>query len=109
MNTTITIQPAEFIDNVWVGKTGKIVEGKKMPYPFHIDASTGDVLHQDFWQGDPYRCIGFQSRVDVQHVDLWWPDAAADPSKIEGMYAVFVKERGGMYTYTLPIESAKQS
>lgn len=101
----ITIQPEQFTDNVWVNKEGKIVEGKKLPYPFHVEADTGLVTRQDFWNGDPYAIVGFQNKDDVQQVDLWWDDAARNPDSIVGKFAVMTKRGGGLYTYTLAIES----
>lgn len=104
MSRTITIQPEAFTDNVWVGKTGEIVEGKKLPYPFHI-AEDGKVLRQEFWNGDPSGIVGFQRDVEVQKVDLWWADAAKNPEQAVGMFPVFTQTGGTLYTYTVAIES----
>lgn len=100
----ITIQPAAFVDNVWAGKDGSIVEGKKLPYPFHVNED-GTVESQDFWRGDPAAVIGFQNVADVQKVDLWWADAVANPMEITGKFPVMVTDKGKIYTYTLAIES----
>lgn len=89
---TITLQPA-------------MQENFRQPYPFHVDAATGDVQQQEFWQGDPAAVLGFQDQVDVQRVDLLWQDAAADPDSIVGKYPVMVRAGGGLYTYTVPVES----
>lgn len=105
MTRIITIQPEAVTDNVWATDDGRIVEGKRLPYPFHVRAEDGRVERQDFWQGDPYSVIGFQNRVDVQHVDLWWAEAAADPNKIVGKFPVMTERDGGPYTYTVAIES----
>lgn len=105
MSTVISIQPAQFTYNVWVGRAGDIVEGKKSPYPFHVDAATGDVRDQDFWKGDPYRVVGFQNDVGVQRVDLWWEQAARNPDSIVGKFPVMLEKGIGLYTYVLPIES----
>lgn len=101
---TITIQPESFVDNVWVGKAGDLVEGKKLPYPFHV-SEDGKVQDQDFWQGDPSACLGFQRDEDVQQIDLWWSDAVENPDSIVGMFPVFTQVGGPLYTYTVAIES----
>jgi hypothetical protein len=100
----ITVQPVAFTDNVWVTENGQLVEGQKSPYPYHVDAATGDVQDQDFWQGDPKRIVGFQSYADRQRVDLWWDDAAQRPGAMIGMFPVMVGP-DGLYTYTLAVES----
>lgn len=76
---------------------------KPLPYPWHIDAETGDVGRQEFWKGTPARLIGFQDNADVQRVNLWLDDFAADPQKAVGKYPVFVKDNGDMYNTTVPI------
>lgn len=107
MARIVTIQPEAFVDNVWVNKAGEIVEGKKLPYPFHVAEDGGLVEDQDFWQGDPYRVLGFQNDEDVQRVDLWWADAVKDPESIVGRFPVMVPKGGGVYTYTLKVESVQ--
>jgi hypothetical protein len=106
MARIITIQPEAFVDNVWVGKEGKIVEGKKLPYPFHVDAETGNVENQDFWQGDPVRVLGFQDDEDVQRINLWWAEVAVtDPERVVGKFPVMLQSDGTIYTYTVKVES----
>lgn len=104
----ITIQPEPVVDNMWVDNNpnakSPIIFGERLPYPFHIDAATGDVLDQEFWKGDPLRVVGFQKDEEIQTVNLWWADAAADPDKIVGMFPVMVGPEG-LYTYTVKIES----
>lgn len=102
----ITIQPESFVDNVWVNKTGEIVEGKKLPYPFHV-TEDGTVEGQDFWQGDPTGVIGFQRNADVQRVDLWWKDAVQNSDAIIGMFPVMTQDGGPPYAYTIAIESVQ--
>lgn len=102
----ITIQPEAFTDNVWVDKDGSIAEGKKLPYPFHVNED-GTVAQQDFWQGDPTGVVGFQRDAEVQQVDLWWRDAVKQPDLIVGMFPVMTQEGGPLYTYTIAIESVQ--
>ena len=33
-------------------------EAFKLPYPYHVDQK-GNVMHQDFWKGNPKQLIGF--------------------------------------------------
>lgn len=99
--TVITIQPANSAD-------GTYDVHEPLPYPYHVDAATGDVGRQDFWKGVPFRVLGFQKDVDVQQVDLWWEEAAADPDQIVGMFAVMLdtsEEEPHMYNLTRPISS----
>jgi hypothetical protein len=99
--TVITIQPANSAD-------GTYDVHEPLPYPFHVDAVTGDVGRQDFWKGAPFRVLGFQKDAAVQQVDLWWEQAAADPDQIVGMFAVMLDTSEGephMYNLTHPIAS----
>ncbi|MFT4471378.1 hypothetical protein ACMX2H_15860 [Arthrobacter sulfonylureivorans] len=75
------------------------------PYPHRVDDTSGKVLDQDFWKGEPAALVGFQNSADVQHVDLHTRDWAAQPEKAVGMYPVFVTARGGLYCLTLPVAS----
>jgi hypothetical protein len=95
----ITIQPGNTLD-------GTYDPLKSLPKPFHVDAATGEIGRQEFWQGDPFSVIGFQKDVDVQTIDLYWDAAAADPDQIVGMFPVLIdtsKGEGIPYTFTLPI------
>lgn len=101
LRTIITLQPSSFTDQI----TSDGTELTKLPYPFHVEAATGDIQRQDFWRGDPFRVIGFQNDPHVQHVDLWWDDVAKDPQSAVGKYPVTVKQGGGMAGWSLAIES----
>jgi hypothetical protein len=107
----ITLQPSPVTDNLWAGADGSLVEGTKLPYPFHVNES-GDVQRQDFWRGDPKAVIGFQDDPNVQKVDLWWDDVVADPQLAVGKYPVMVQDKPNskgthMYTYVIAIESVE--
>lgn len=96
--TLITIQPGNTT-------TGEYDVHKPLPYPYHVDAATGDVDRQDFFKGTPAAVIGFQDDADVQVVDLLWKDAAADPDRIVGKFPVLVDSNGNIYSLTVPITS----
>lgn len=96
----IKLQPAPFIDNIRDGHS--MVEMTKLPYPFYVDED-GKVDQQDFWKGDPARVIGFQRDLAVQHIDLWWKDAAQDPQKTVGMYLVTSDAQGEWGTHQTAI------
>lgn len=95
----ITIQPGNMPDGSYNPKL-------PLPYPFHVDAATGEIDRQDFWKGDPFSVVGFQKDADVQTVDLLWDAATDDPDQIVGMFPVLVDasgEEGVIYTDTRPI------
>lgn len=76
---------------------------KPLPYPYHVEAETGDVGRQEFWHGTPLRVLGFQQDADIQIVDLSWREAAAVPDRIVGMFPVLLHKSGGIYNETCPI------
>lgn len=92
------IQPSEYIDNMWEG--GHV--GTKLPYPLYVDEK-GMVGRQDVWAGDPYRVIGFQRDLAVQVIDLWWKEAAENPSLAVGMYMVTSDKKGTFGTHQTAI------
>lgn len=97
--TVITIQPGNSPD-------GSYDVRWPMPYPFHVDAETGNVGYQDLWNGDPFRVVGFQKEAHVQKVDLFWHAAAANPKQIVGMFPVMLDTTGEeprMYNLDTPI------
>lgn len=96
----ITLQPSAVTDHITEDGT----ELQKLPYPFHVDED-GNVERQDFWRGDPAAVLGFQDRVDVQQVDLWWREVVADPQRAVGKYMVTVDSDGDIATRTIAIES----
>jgi hypothetical protein len=96
----ITLQPSARTDQI----TDDGTELQQLPYPFHVDED-GNVLRQDFWRGDPATVLGFQNRVDVQQVDLWWREVVADPQRAVGKYMVTVDRDGAFSTRTIAIES----
>lgn len=73
------------------------------PYPFHIDADTGDVQRQDFWKGDPERLLGFQDSAEVQRVTLHRKEWSQNPQSAIGKYPVFITATGDLYNMNLPI------
>lgn len=99
---TLTIQLANTT-------TGEYDVKKPKPYPYHIDSQTFDVGRQDVWNGDPARLLGFQYTAEDQRVTLFTKEWAQDPQLALGMYPVFVKANGGIYSMTLPVESVVES
>lgn len=78
------------------------------PKPWTI-RENGDVEDQDIWKGDPIALIGFQTRFDVQTVDLLLQDWVKDPQRAVGMYPVFVEQTdpsrdGKTYVYQVAVE-----
>lgn len=109
MASTITIQPGNTSDGTYDVR-------QPLPYPYHVNAETGDVGRQDFWKGDPARVLGFQRTADRQRIDLLWEDAAKDPQQIVGMYPVLLDtspgretDEGQMYNLTVPITDVATS
>ena len=76
---------------------------KPLPYPFHVDASTGDVRVGPQTGNEAWRLIGFQPAVDTQRVDLWREVFVVDPRKAVGMFPVFVDANGGMFSLDVPV------
>lgn len=83
-----------------------------LPYPYLI-MSDGAVAGQDFWKGKPARLWGFQSRADVQQIDLACDDwLAGDLTAAINMYAVFLSfegeaEEGHFWTNLSAIQSVE--
>ncbi len=99
----ITVQPSPVVDHITPDGT----ELTRLPYPYHV-AEDGSVQRQDFWRGEPSAIVGFQRRVDVQSVDLYWEDAWKDPQKAVGMYPVLA-ERGTFATLQIAVESMTET
>ncbi|MBN8883346.1 MAG: hypothetical protein J0H73_13660 [Salana multivorans] len=108
--TTITIQP---------GQPGQGMDydvHQPLPYPFHIDADTGDCVHgrgtdwspSDVPLGaDPWRLIGFQAEQDRQHVDVLLEKFVTNPELAVGKWPVFIDHRGRFFSLSVPITSAR--
>lgn len=99
--TLITIQPSNSPD-------GSYNVHEPWPYPYHVDAATGEVDRQDFWKGAPFKVLGFQLDADRQQIDLNWKDAVDHPELIEGRFAVMLdtsEGEGVIYNLTCPIHS----
>lgn len=111
MSKTITIQP---------GQPGEGMDynvHKPLPYPFHIDASTGDCVHGRGTDaiasdvapgGDPWLLIGFGFQQDRsrQQVDLWFTDFVDLPEDAIGMYPVFI-HAGEIFSLDVPITNVR--
>lgn len=97
--TTITIQPGQ------PGEGMRYDVMKPLPYPYHVDAKTGEAGRQEFWRGDPAVLLGFQEQADTQRVDLFLTEWVTDPQKAVGMFPAFARTDGSMYTLMVPITS----
>jgi len=96
MGKIITLQPGNTPD-------GGYDVNLPLPYPYHVDAETGEVGRQEFWRGDPKSIIGFQEDPDIQFVDKMWSEVAEDPQTAVGMFPVFVDWKGKMFSLTTAI------
>jgi hypothetical protein len=93
MTKVIRIQPSAHVDHI----TADGAELTKLPYPYFV-TEDGKVGRQDFWQGKPYRVVGFQRDLAVPAIDLRWFDAFKDPQRAVGMYVVISHQDGNWYT-----------
>ena len=103
--TYITIRPAQG------SVVGDYDVRQPLPYPYHIGPA-GEVLRQDVWKGYPLRLVGFQRDLDVQRVAIfefhWVPAVLSGDTttrdEVIGMYPVFLRADGSMYSDTRPVE-----
>jgi hypothetical protein len=79
------IQTAHFID----GLTPDGQAMGKLPHPVFATAD-GKVKGRE----DAVQVIGFQSKLEVQNIDLWWRKAVQNPEKAVGMYLVTANKQG---------------
>lgn len=91
---TLTIQPQ--IKNVM----------EKLPYPFIVNLDTGEVLHQELWNGKPKHFIGFTLK-GKQEIKMDWTQVStmtdALLNTIPGSYdPVFSYNDGSFYSCRLP-------
>lgn len=103
MSRLVTIQRSPYADNL--AEDGD--EMTRRPYPFHIKED-GSIADQDFWKGTVSHLIGFQKKLDVQKIDLFWTEFLADPQQAVGMYAVISDDRGTWSVYENAIESVRE-
>ena len=77
-----------------------------LPYPYFIDEQ-GLVGRQDFWNGKPYKLIGFQPKpkTGVMKGTIDIKIFFEDPQKAVGMYPIFADTEDTYYTYRDKIES----
>lgn len=105
----ITVQPAAYVDNLYEVGDGQLVEGRKLPYPFHVRAEDGHVERQDFWRGDPWRVIGFVNSPESTEITLWWREVAEEPDRAIGKYVVTQNKSRGMATHLTAVDSVTVS
>ncbi len=91
-------------------------ENGRLPYPYIIDEN-GYVQRQDFWNGNPYKLLGFNSRpvggemdvaqfIQLQTSDL--PIPAEDMMLGVGKYGVFSTKDNQWFTMTEPFASVRE-
>lgn len=98
MSNYITIQPGQ------PGEGMGYNVHKPLPYPFHVDTKTGDVIQGPPTEFDDWRLLGFQPDVGTQSVELTrsvW--LAGDVDACVGMVPVFIDSDGGMFSLDVPI------
>ncbi|WP_263121154.1 hypothetical protein [Cellulomonas sp. RIT-PI-Y] len=108
MATTITIQPGQ------PGQGMRYNVRQPLPYPFHIDADTGDCvrgrgtaeLGDDPTGTTPWRLLGFQTGA-VQELTLTFRQWLSDPEAGRGLFPVFIDWRGSIFHLTEPITDVK--
>lgn len=96
----LTLQPSARVDHI----TKDGVELTQLPYPFHADEH-GDVLRQDFWDGNPARIVGFQKYLDVPRIDRTFNEIWENPELAIRMYVITADTDGRFSTHTLAIQS----
>jgi len=102
MPKIVLLQPSEYTDHITADGT----QLTTLPYPVgvHMD---GSVTNQEFWQGDPYRVIGFQRDLARHEIDVWWSEVSRDPQKAVGLYLVTGDSKGGMGVHQTAISSVE--
>lgn len=101
--TLITIQPSNSPDGTYDVQ-------KPQPYPFHVNAETGEIGRQEYYKGAPFKVLGFQVDFDREEIDLSWKDAVQHPELIEGRFVVLLDTSGNEPTivkHMYPVESVK--
>lgn len=76
---------------------------KPLPYPYHVDADTGDVKPGPQTNNESWRLLGFQPDADTQHVEVWREDWLNEPNTAVGLVPVFVDADGGMFSLDVPV------
>jgi len=87
----IKIQPKERADGT-------------LPYPFFIDEK-GLVGRQDFWKGEPFELIGFDTSPSRHKGEIDFKQFWEKPELAIGLYPIFSHKNGEWITYSDPISS----
>lgn len=111
MTTTVTKAPVSI--TIQPGQPGEGMGYNvhlPLPYPFHIDADTGDCRRGrgtvDLGEapaGRPWRLLGFQVTLEQQTLDVIREEFVDDPELAVGKYPVFLDADGGFFNLTVPI------
>lgn len=96
MNTILTIQPAQYRDG------RKYDPLKKLPYPFHIDATTGKCVRgQGVTKDFAWKLLGFATPKDLETIVIPLSEFVTNPRLGVGRHAVFATG-SGISTLTAP-------
>lgn len=89
-----------------------------LPYPFHINAATGDCVHgrgtSDIEPGvspsRPWRLLGFQADSMIQRLDVTLTEALGNPAgRIVGKLPVFIDGSGTIFALAAVITGVTES
>jgi len=75
-----------------------------LPYPYFIEKG-GLISRQDFWQGNPYKLLGFSKKPKAGSIDLTFKDFWKKPGECVGMFPVFSTAQDTWTTHKIAIAS----
>ena len=93
--------------SIHIGQPGEGMNynvNKPLPYPYHVDASTGGVRPGPQTNNEIWRLIGFQPDTNTQRVEVWLEDWLNEPDTAVGLVPVFV-DADRMFNLNAPVTS----
>lgn len=88
-----------------------------LPYPFHINADTGDCVHgrgtsdiePSVPPNRPWRLLGFQANPTIQRLDVTLTEALGNPAaRIVGKLPVFIDGNGTIFALAAVITGVSE-